>query len=89
MTRTPAHPDTISDLAPDCRRVLREEYQRIQIAADRDRLIDPEADDERVYQFGKRRRVERRLRTTSEIARDVAAAVAEYHRTAETWGVTS
>lgn len=30
----PAHPDTIPDLAPDCRRVLREEYQRVQVAAD-------------------------------------------------------
>lgn len=33
-TAMPRHPDTIADLAPDCRRVLREEYQRIQEAAD-------------------------------------------------------
>jgi len=57
------HPDTIPGLAPDCRRVLRDDYIAIQVATTCGRT--PKAD--------------RPAR--------VAAAIAEYRRTAALWGV--
>lgn len=82
----PRHPDTIPGLAPDCRRVLRDDYMRIQVAATEHaphhnaptwdglgRAIDTHDADIREFERGRAGRV--------------AAAVAEYRRTADLWGV--
>jgi len=75
MPKLLTHPDAIPHLELDCRRVLRADYTAIQVAADRDRHLpytDPRGT---------------RTRTRAEIGTDVAAAVAEYRRTAALWGV--
>lgn len=70
------HPDTIPGLAPDCRRILREEYQRIQVAASPgDETVELERPD------GLRMAIARPR------VRDVGAAIAEYRRVAKMWGV--
>jgi hypothetical protein len=73
-TVMPRHPDVIPGLAPDCRRVLRADYEVIQVAADPDRLV---ADRPGML----------RRRTRDEIKESTAAAVAEYRRTARLWEV--
>lgn len=74
-----AHPDTIPGLAPDCRRILRDEYMAIQVAADADRIVEDDSYDAPLNA--------KRARTRDEISRDVARAIAEYRRVAEMWGV--
>lgn len=85
------HPDEISDLAPDCRRVLRTEYATIesraaQLRPENRRTVRIERDP--YGQHGTR--IESRRETTSEaVARvgSVGAAIAEYRRVAALWGV--
>lgn len=75
MPKLPTHPDAIPHLEPDCRRVLRADYTTIQVAYDHDRHLrhpDPRGT---------------RTRTSAEVEGDIAAAVAEYRRTAALWGV--
>ncbi|MGL4445719.1 MAG: hypothetical protein ACRCU1_18995 [Alsobacter sp.] len=75
MTTLPAHPDSIPGLETDCRRVLREEFRSIQVAADRRRTCAGN---------GPRGN---RTRSSEQVDSDVAAAVGEYRRTAALWGV--
>ena len=79
------HPDTIPGLSEDCRRVLRRDYQRIQVA-----------EQMRVTRERVRNGRDAETRAQHEVAlsalrtrrdRAVARAIAEYRRTAALWGV--
>lgn len=88
---TVAHPDTLN-IAPDCRRVLRDAYQSIQVAGDKDRLIKDDGDHwvEAPNMPGGgyyARNVSPRTRTTAEINAAVARAIAAYREIAALWKV--
>lgn len=99
-TNMPAHPDTIPGLAADCRRVLRADYQRIQVAMSAGAEPGPSANapihdaaTDR-YLTGDAARKARAAAQSQHESSDkasrshaVAAAIAEYRRTAELWGV--
>lgn len=92
MAKLPVkHPDTIAGLAPDCRRVLRQQYDRIHVAVDPER-VEPARQVSYVAQNGDIRfreetRSEVRARASVERARETATAIAEYRRVAAMWGV--
>lgn len=69
------HPDQIPDLAPDCRRVLRDEYQAIQVAT-------------QPVSHHKDLRGLSPAEARAKHREKIAAAVTEYKRVAAMWGVT-
>lgn len=78
------HPDTISGLAPDCRRVLRDDYMRILAA------IQAPPRRVEVERLGRGRWDGLVVGYDVEYVRDegaVGRAIAEYRRTAALWGV--
>lgn len=81
--RIPRHPATIRGLAADTRRVLSQEYIAIQQAQDRETLVPTMV----TLESGDTVQGPPRKRTRQEIARATEAAVAEYRRVAEMWGV--
>ena len=81
MASLPRHPDTIPGLAPDCRRVLRDAYQSIQVAMSRPEhtvLRDEVLDDGTVVTV---------QRSEPVPGISVQRAIAEYRRVAAMWGV--
>lgn len=92
MTMMPRHPDTISGLAPDCRRVLRTAYMQIQSAMDPPleplRYIE-ESDDQGTPRVREETADERSARLGAEHRAGVASAIARYREIAEMWGVKS
>lgn len=72
-------PDTIPDLAPDCRRVLRDEYLVVQARMLRPRQGGPKSDREKILDAA--------LGDEDSYAGSVAEAIAEYRRVARLWGV--
>ena len=90
----PRHPDTITGLAADCRRVLRDAYSAIQVASDKNRLV---VDDGAHWIEAPNMpggghwqpNASPRLRSWKEIQHDVARAIVEYRRVAAMWGVDS
>jgi len=79
------NPDTISNIAPDCRRALRDDYRKIQAAIQlpqrpsmAPRINIGETKEQWLAEC-ERMQQERRER--------IAEAVAEYKRTAQLWGV--
>lgn len=85
------HPDTIPGLAPDFRRVLREEYDVIMSRMSKHQHAQGRKVDVEVDPYGPNgARIEQRRETTREKdARigNVGAAIAEYRRVAALWGV--
>jgi hypothetical protein len=79
----PIHPDLISDLAPDCRRVLREAYMVIQA-----RMNPPAQTTVHDGKGGFRQATPAEARTIQDAERgSVGDAVTEYRRIAALWGV--
>lgn len=84
----PAHPDTISGLAPDCRRILREEYQKIQAACQTTAGDGIGYDNTRSVEWNShsarsKRQEEGRTRRQEAIN----SAIAEYRRVANLWNI--
>ena len=85
------HPDALN-VAADCRRVLREAYAQVQVASEKERMIQDDGQhwvEARNMPDGGHweRNVSPRLRTREERATDVAVAVAEYRHIASLWSV--
>jgi hypothetical protein len=85
------HPDSLAGLAPDCRRVLREEFATIEARAQRLKNAQPKQvevydSDRGLTSWRMESRAEARARVEREIG-SVAAAIAEYRRVAALWGV--
>lgn len=82
------HPDEIAGLAPDCRRLLREEYGTILARMARQPVLGEVeyVDDRGLVCFRPETRPEA-LRRVARTHGTVGAAVAEYRRVAAMWGV--
>ncbi len=78
----PRHPDTIPNLAPDCRRYLRYEYMEIQAIPKPDQSPQLVNLGETEAECAARHR-----EAKEEHRRKIAAAIAEYKRVAKMWGV--
>lgn len=97
--RLPAHPDTISGLAPDCMRELRAEYRviqaRLQLTGRASRVADTiEISRSWGTEFHRRtpgelRRAQREANKVTRMnrAEKIGAAIREYRRVAALWGV--
>jgi hypothetical protein len=92
----PRHPDTIPNLAADCRRLLRDEYLRIQTLTDKPLDLDPrdtntprwDGNGRCVGSGETQQEYDLRVAEAKEERRGrLAAAIAEYRRVAALWGV--
>jgi hypothetical protein len=84
--RVPAHPDTIPDLEPDCRRVLRLEYSAILVAEQKvERGIGRSRDINRGESA--KDYAEACAAVDKERQRALNAAIAEYVCVAILWGI--